>query len=510
MFAVAFIPQFSLQAVLRGDASLRDRPVALVDPALPKANILQLTAAARSRGVTEGLTPSQAMARCAELQIQARSLVHEQIAIDALLQTAYAFAPNIESTLPGVCTLELKGLGLTWAGEERETKSSGCRWADQLQHALASLDLDVRIGVASTPALALLAASEGSLPGSGLRVMEDSAEFLSELPVTALNPTPEILGILKRWGIGTVGALLKLDSVALSERLGPEVVTLLKQVSPHNRRPLKLVMPSQVYEEEIEFEHEIETAEPLLFVLRRFVEQIMKRLEIVHLVVAEIQLRLQLNSGQVCEQSFRIPAATGNVDTLFRMLQTHLETFRTDAPITGLRLAAKPCLPDIHQFGLFETTLKNPNQFAETMARLTALCGSDRVGTPVLEATHQPDRFHMKPPEFEGASAGRNAVKDPAIAGVSPPGLALRRLRPPLAAHLEFRQQRPALVRSALVNGPIVEARGPFVSSGDWWDRNDWAREEWDVQAGDGVIYRVCRCPQVMANDSWFIEGVYD
>src|SRR6201999_1190560 len=102
MFAVIFIPNFSLQAVLRHEPELRGRAVALVDPKLSKPIIIQLTPAARACGIIEGLTPSQAMARCAELIIKPRSPGQEESATEVLLQTAYAFSPNIEATAPGV------------------------------------------------------------------------------------------------------------------------------------------------------------------------------------------------------------------------------------------------------------------------------------------------------------------------------------------------------------------------------------------------------------------------
>src|SRR5688500_13562116 len=112
MFGVVFLPQFALQAALRQDPELRHRPVGLVDPALPRPFLVQVTDAARPFGVVEGLTASQAMARCGGLSIKSRSLSQEETAAQVLLQTAYAFSPNIEATGPGLCTLELKGLGL--------------------------------------------------------------------------------------------------------------------------------------------------------------------------------------------------------------------------------------------------------------------------------------------------------------------------------------------------------------------------------------------------------------
>ena len=136
MFAVLFIPNFSLQAVLRHEPELLSGAVALVDPALPKPAIVQLTAAARAQGVCEGLTASQAMARCAELIIKSRSLARETVATEVLLQTAYAFSPNIEATAPGVCTMELKGLRIQFDGGE-PTCSSVELWARKILELLA-------------------------------------------------------------------------------------------------------------------------------------------------------------------------------------------------------------------------------------------------------------------------------------------------------------------------------------------------------------------------------------
>src|SRR3954471_9521463 len=105
MFAVIYIPDFTLQALLRHESEFSSRAVALVDADLPKPAVIQLTPAARAFGVCEGLTPSQAMARCTGLIIKSRSMVQEASATEVLLQTAYAFSPNIESTALGVCTI---------------------------------------------------------------------------------------------------------------------------------------------------------------------------------------------------------------------------------------------------------------------------------------------------------------------------------------------------------------------------------------------------------------------
>ena len=503
MFAVIFIPNFSLQAVLRHEPELRERAVALVDPKATKPVLVQLTAAARAFGVCEGLTPSQAMARCAELIIKPRSLAQEESATEVLLQSAYAFSPNIESTAPGVCTLELKGLPL---GDNSAMES----WADKMIEVLAPFYIEAKAGLAATPELALLAA-QAAEPILTLAKEERAADLfhrgIESFPVSSLEPPPEVLEILQRWGVHTVGALLALGRDKVAERLGPAVVELFNRVSPDSPRPLKLAAPAEEFAEQMEFENEIETVEPLLFVLRRFVEQLSRRLEWIYLVVAEFHLRLGLSSGAKYERVFTIPAPTGNVEILFRMLQTHLETVRTDSAIVSLRLAAKPAKPEAQQFGLFESTLRDPNQFAETLARLAGLCGTDRVGTPQLQATHRPDAFKVAAAFHAADSAGerkeRPANSPNRTAEIS--ALPLRRFRPPLPTHIEFRAGKPALLHSHVFIGPIVESRGPFFSSGNWWDAGRWAREEWDIQTSDGALFRVFR-----SQDGCFMDGVYD
>jgi len=170
MFAAIFIPNFSLQAVLRHEPELIARAVALTDSELPKLGIIQLTARARSAGVWEGMTASQAMARCSDLVIKSRSPAQELAATEVLIQTAYAFSPFIESTNPGVCTMDLRGLRIV------EDETSAREWAEEICKALAQFHLHSRIGFAATPELALLAANYHS--GSSAFLVSKPAEFV--------------------------------------------------------------------------------------------------------------------------------------------------------------------------------------------------------------------------------------------------------------------------------------------------------------------------------------------
>src|SRR5437899_11752257 len=180
----------------------------------------------------------------------------------------------------------------------------------------------------------------------------------SELPKAAQDRQAEIqqiFTVLHKWGIHTVGQLAALDKEQLAARLGPEAVRMWERANGQSNRLLKLVRPPESFEERFEFENEIETAEPLLFMLRRFLEQLAVRLRAIYLVAKELTLQITFANKQVYERIFKIPQPTNDVDLLFRMLQTHLENFRSEHPIVAVAMIAQPIKPHREQFGLFET-----------------------------------------------------------------------------------------------------------------------------------------------------------
>src|SRR3954464_12494359 len=191
----------------------------------------------------------------------------------------------------------------------------------------------------------------------------------------------EIFAVLHKWGIHTLGQLAALDKEDLRDRLGSEAVRLWERANGTATRLLKFVRPPESFEESFEFQNEIETAEPLLFMLRRFLQQLAVRLNAIYLVAKELTLSITFANKESYQRVFKIPQPTNDVDLLFRMLQTHLESFQSEYPIVAVALSAHPSRPAREQFGLFETTLRNPHQLSEPLARLTALLGADRVGT---------------------------------------------------------------------------------------------------------------------------------
>jgi protein ImuB len=334
--------------------------------------------------------------------------------------------------------------------------------------------------------------------------MRDSASSNSAAAKDRQAEIRQILEILHKWGIHTLGQFAALDKEQIAARLGPEAVLLWERANGISNRLLKLVQPPESFEESFEFEHEIETAQPLLFMLRRFLEQLAMRLSAIYLVAREVRLRITFANKQRYERIFKIPQPTNDVDLLFRMLQTHLENFKSQHPIVAVALTAQPTksISQPRMLLEFEMALQNPHQLYETLARLTALLGADRVGTPVLEETHRPDAFRMEPFAWNLSFADHTAASPEEKKRVQP-FIALRRFRPAVDASIFSSQNRH--LQSKQICGKVVDQSGPYLLSGNWWDEKSWARAEWDLQLEDGVLLR---CHQ--KEEKWAIDGIYD
>src|SRR5437773_5351689 len=140
--------------------------------------------------------------------------------------------------------------------------------------------------------------------------------------------TQEILAILHKWGIHTLGQLAALDKEELRARLGSEAVRLWERANGTATRLLKFVQPPEIFQESFEFDHEIETAEPLLFILRRFLEQLSLRLSSIYLVAKELTLTIHFSKsepdGHFAEAAADRTASAGK--------ETHIRMFKIPQP----------------------------------------------------------------------------------------------------------------------------------------------------------------------------------
>lgn len=514
MYCAFFAPDFRLQAALRYRPRLWERPVGIV---VEESVLVELTEPALAAGVWVGMSPSQGLARCLELEVLPRVPEQEQALSETLLGLASGVAAFVEQTKAEVCIVDLKGCRAFAQVEKQaavakvDTAESVREWGMQWVAQAARAGVAIRLGVAGNPDLALLAA-QSTTQANPVRYATPSCRFMAGLPLEVLEPLESLGAVLHGWGVTTLGALAKLRRDDVVKRLGPEGGVLWDRAAGRASRLLRLERAPERYEERCDFEYEMENAQPLLFLLRRFLEQLVARLEAVGRVVAEMRLALPLSDGGFYERIFYIPSPTADVEVLFRVLDTHLESLRLEVAPVGVRLAVEPVKPEHQQGRFFEEAMRDPNRFAETLARLLALVGEGKVGVPERLPTHRPDAWRLAMPDFAAAGGaerrrGRKGVPEPEEPGQRGVGVPLRRFRPAVAARVERVGERgaPRLVVSPEVQGRVERVLGPYRLSGEWWEEG-WSVEEWDVAMAGGGLYRL----SCNAGGEWVVEGCYD
>lgn len=467
--------------------------------------IVEVNAEARAGGVVPGMTATQGEARCPRLRLERRCPGLEEEMQRILLESVSGFSRDYESTSFGAATVDLIGTRFAPAGGER--------FAGRCIERLRQEGLWACVGSAPDPDRALLAARAANpvlcLPESRFR------EALGGLPLQILEPEAAMLEVLRLWGVRTVGAFLDLPRAELVARLGLEAAHLQDRAAGKRRRLLRLHRVPEQFAAVLELDYEIEQLEPLLFLLRRMLETVCARLEAVYAAASGLVLRLGFADRKTETMELRIPDPSREANLLFGILHTRLESFRAASPVASLELEALLGRAVCEQRDLFDPGLRDPNRFAGTVGRLEALLGGQSVGIPRLRFTHRPDAVETGPPFGSGGDGekggGVEGSPEARLCLERALGLPLRRFRPPLPVQTLLRPGRkgeePVELVSGEIAGLVLCSRGPYRSSGDWWEKGgEWEREEWDVEIdGDRAgLYRLSR-----ERGRWLLDGVY-
>jgi len=237
-------------------------------------------------------------------------------------------------------------------------------------------------------------------------------------------------------------------------------------------------------------------------VFARLLDPLTAALERADRGAAAVRLDLRLTDRSTHTRVLQLPAAMRDPRVLRTLLLLDLESHPPSAAVDIVIIEVDPAPARITQFSLLQRALPSPETLSTLTARLSALVGEGRVGSPALVDSHRPDAFELRRYAPEGPPS------PPLPINASRP--VLRRRRGSIALHVSVVHGRPvhiAASRRGIPYGAITQAAGPWRSSGGWWTDHAWHRSEWDVALKSGVV---CRIFQDNTTDRWFLEGVYD
>lgn len=422
--------------------------------------------------------------------------VASSLSLDALADAATAFSPDIERASDAVF-LEVGDLRRLYPTEQALTAA--------LLVTTSEVGVEAAVAIANDKAVARVAARGLHLcrraGKATLLVAGGEKAALASLPIAALAPPPELLQRLESWGLRTVGELASLPRPQVVTRLGAAGAVLHRLACGDSHELLhKTPPPSEIREEQALLDA-LDNLEPLFFVLRGLVDRLTARLRARSQACGHLELRLSLAPRGEEVRQIAVAAPTQQAAPLLTLLRVALESQPPPGTVERLTLITTPTTPRQLQLDLFAPPGPAPERLATTLARLEALCGSGRVGRPVVPDSHVPGAATVS--RFAPPATAVVETESPA----APLMLATRVLRPPRPIVVQRRDGALCEVRLE-PSSKAAQPRGVRRTGGPYRLSDvRGARDYYDVELNEGELLRLYHD---LVADRWFLDAVYD
>jgi protein ImuB len=542
--ACIFVADFPLASIVRVNPELREQPLAISQrpshegqPAAaehpqPHSRLSQISPRARAAGLRPGMTVAQARALIPDITITHSSPLAERAAMDALIDVAESISPTIEEGEPGCIWIDLTGAErsfrhMTAAQDPDGTIESAI--AGEIIGRARRIGLEAAAGIAASKETAYLAARCG-----GARVIPDEKEreFLDWMPIELIGLGANERGddvetMLKRLGIRRLGDLARLNGDAVGSRFGSRGIELVRLARGEGSTTVIARPRAETFVEAVELEYGLENLEPLDFVLRAMIGRLTERLALRGLVAGDLTLSLGLADHRRDERRVAVAAATNEVRALLILINLSLEGSPPPAAVETIRIEAEPRTPRPAQTDMFLPPMPAPDRIEAAIARISALCGPERVGTIAHGNSYRPEALRIgrfaPPPATNHVAASGMVLKE---GGNAVARMVLRTIRPAEEIEVMCARETPEFVRGKSVCARVVSAAGPWRRQGEWWaatgadmvrpqgNQNGptarpaaYARDYYELALEDGGIYRMY-CD--LYSGKWFVDGLYD
>jgi protein ImuB len=500
LYACLYAKEFPAQAVLRLRPELRERPVAVVEGEPPLETVCSFNAKAYTLGIVRGMTRVE-LDTFPSLIVLSRSRVEELSTHAVLLECAGAFSPRMEDRSEGLVFLCVMDI----AGTEKLLGPPDVL-ARKLLRGVQALGVRASVAMSGNFHAAICYARAAS---SRIAFIPPGNEgpALAPLPLHVLDMSLEHAETFAVWGIRTLGALAALPESELISRIGQQgrrLRQLARGELTHHFVPYEAPF---ALEERMELDTPVDQLDSLLFVLGVMLEQLILRAAARVLALASVLLTLSLEGGATHVRTVRPALPADDRRLWIKLLRLDLEAHPPPAAMVAVTLSAEAGSTSKVQLGLFSPQLPEPMRLDVTLARIRALVGEECVGSPVLRDTNQPDSFHLEAftrPSAHGSSSATLRYS-----------AAMRQLRPPERISITLRDRRPASFVFRDCRYEVEYAYGPWLAEGDWWNRQTWALEQWDLiarsSAPAGARNLLCCCVvRDMKQQSWHVVTLYD
>jgi protein ImuB len=521
--ATLWCPDWPVTTARLASGAPGDTPIAVVT-----ANqVLACSSTARGYGVRRGMRRREAQSRCPDLVVLPRDIAAEARCFEPVIVAIEALVPAVEVMRPGLAAVGVRGPVRQAGGE--------AALIDALWRAVGWLtEDDCRIGVADGAFAAEQAARRGRIVPAG-----SSPEFLADLPITTLSAfgNAELVDLLQRLGIHTLGTFAALPAREVLARFGPAGAWAHRQAGGRDARPILVREPPAECTVIVELETPVDRVDVVAFSARSAAERFIADIGARGLSCVCFELEAFTDNGEQLTRRWRHPGVLTASDVVDR-IRWQLEGWlhgargpehaedgqRPTAGITRLRFVPIETAPSgTHQQALWGGAGEAGERAHRALARVQTMLGLGSVVVPVVGGGRSPsDRTRFVP-----WGEDRVLTRDPSQPwpGRLPSPAPSVLIDPPSPARVLDEGGQPVRVsdRGAVLRPPRLLGLGaqPPVAVTSW--AGPWPVDErwWDPATSSRVVRlqlvdihgRAYLVAGEMTRDQaprWALEGVYD
>lgn len=459
--------------------------------------VIAVNDAATAAGLSPGMTLSHARALIPDVQTAPADPEGDRLFLEKLTDWCVRYSPSSglhdEPDDHGVW-IDVTGCTHLFGGEEAMLVD--------LSRRLASFGLRHRLALADTPGAAWALARYHPT----IQIVGDDAgrEALNELPVASLRLAPEIVTLLRRLGLKTIGQVNALPRAALGKRFsskeaGEAVLLRLDQLFGRREEPLCPRKPLPVYRTERAFLDPLIELEALTHGLSTLTYELCQNLNKAGQGAERITFLAFRVDGDVKALKASASQPTHDADHIIRLFAEKLPTIDPGFGIEKLALhAERTALIEKKQKNLDGGTSNITDlgeRFSQLIDRLANRLGQDAVTVTIPFESHIPEHA-------QGRATPGSTSKEWADMPSLPPRPSCLLLRPePIKALAEVPDGPPLRFTWRRVTRRIVRSEGPERIVGDAIASVDLAveiRDYYRVEDDQGRRYWLFR------------QGLYD
>ncbi|WP_396027557.1 DNA polymerase Y family protein [Actinoplanes sp. TBRC 11911] len=343
--------------------------------------VVACSEAARREGVRKGLRRREAQSRCPQLIVVEDDPARDARAFEPVVAAVEEVAVGVEVIRPGECALAAKGPARYFGGEEAAAERI-------VEHVAEACAVESQVGVADGVFAAGLAARDGLLIPPG-----ETGAFLGGIPIEVIE-RPELVDLLKRLGIKTLGEFARLPPGDVLTRFGFDGALAHRLAAGRDHRPLAVRKPPPDLDVAETYDEPLERVDVAAFAGRVLAEKLHERLAAYGLACTRLGIEAVTADGQELHRVWRHDG-TLTAAAIAERVRWQMDGWLTGArrgaearPTAGLvRLRLVPDGVIVHlglQPGLWGDAGAERERAHRAFSRVQGLLGPEAVVTPVL------------------------------------------------------------------------------------------------------------------------------